>query len=124
MLTVDGQRASYLALHDLAHEVCEGRWLATGGGGYALVEVVPRAWTHLLSIVGGAPLDPATAVPEGWREDVLHRLRRQGPLRMTDGRSPVYRDWIQGYDPNSGLDRAVHATRSATFPLNGLDPQP
>ena len=55
MLTVDGQRASYLALHDLAHEVCEGRWVVTGGGGYALVEVVPRAWTHLLAIVSGRP---------------------------------------------------------------------
>src|SRR5436190_665615 len=53
MLTVDGQRASYLALHDLAHEVCGGRWVATGGGGYAVVEVVPRSWSHLLAIVGG-----------------------------------------------------------------------
>ena len=62
MLTVDGQRAAYLALHDLAHEVCGGRWVVTGGGGYALVEVVPRAWTHLLAIVGGRPLDPADRV--------------------------------------------------------------
>ena len=49
MLTVDGQRAAYLALHDLAHEVCGGRWVVTGGGGYAVVDVVPRAWTHLLA---------------------------------------------------------------------------
>ena len=31
--------------HELAHELCEGRWVATGGGGYAVREVVPRAWT-------------------------------------------------------------------------------
>jgi acetoin utilization protein AcuC len=31
--------------HELAHELCEGRWLALGGGGYAIREVVPRAWT-------------------------------------------------------------------------------
>jgi acetoin utilization deacetylase AcuC-like enzyme len=31
--------------HELAHELCEGRWLALGGGGYAVREVVPRAWT-------------------------------------------------------------------------------
>jgi len=31
--------------HALAHELCEGRWLALGGGGYAIREVVPRAWT-------------------------------------------------------------------------------
>jgi acetoin utilization protein AcuC len=124
MLTVDGQRASYEALHALAHEVCGGKWLATGGGGYAVVEVVPRSWTHLLAIVAGAPLEPGTLVPDGWREYVVQRLGRQAPMRMTDGRSPVYRDWSQGYDPNSWLDRAIHATRSAVFPSHGLDPMP
>lgn len=122
MLTVDGQRASYEALHALAHEVCDGRWVVTGGGGYAVVDVVPRAWTHLLAVVGGRPVGPEVMVPEGWREYVMMRWGRQAPFRMTDGRSPVFRDWSQGYDPNSWLDRAVQATRVATFPLNGLDP--
>lgn len=122
MLTVDGQRASYAALHDLAHEVAGGRWLATGGGGYAVVDVVPRSWTHLLALVGGVPLAPETEVPVGWREHVQHRLGRSGPLRMTDGRTPVFRDWEQGYDPESWLDRAVQATRTSVFPLHGLDP--
>jgi acetoin utilization protein AcuC len=124
MLTVDGQRAAYLALHDLAHEVCDGRWLVTGGGGYAVVDVVPRAWTHLLAIVGGAPLDPRTETPEGWRAHVQQLLGRTGPFRMTDGRSPAYRDWAEGYDPSVWLDRAINATREAVFPLNGLDPLP
>ena len=124
MLTVDGQRASYEALHDLAHEHAGGRWVATGGGGYAVVDVVPRSWTHLLAIVAGRPLSPGTEVPEAWREHVLHRLGRRGPLRMTDGRAPVYRDWSQGYDPATWLDRAVNETRTAVFPLHGLDPLP
>ncbi|HVH94530.1 MAG TPA: acetoin utilization protein AcuC [Nocardioidaceae bacterium] len=120
MLTVDGQRASYLALHDLAHEVCGGKWLATGGGGYAVVDVVPRSWTHLLAIVGGVPIDPRTPTPEGWRTHVQQLLGRNGPTRMTDGRTPVYRDWSQGYDPSVWLDRAINATREAAFPPNGL----
>jgi acetoin utilization protein AcuC len=123
-LTVDGQRAAYLALHDLAHEVCEGRWVATGGGGYALVEVVPRAWTHLLAIVGGSPLDPLTDTPDVWRDHVRTALGRVAPYRMTDGRTPAYRDWREGYDPEAWLDRAIHATRMAAFPLHGLDPLP
>ena len=122
MLTVDGQRASYEALHDLAHEVCDGKWLSTGGGGYAVVDVVPRAWTHLLAIVGGTPVAPETAIPGDWSEHIVRRLGRRGPMRMTDGRNPVYRDWSQGYDPDTWLDRAIMATRSAAFPLNGLDP--
>jgi len=35
--------------HELAHELCDGRWVALGGGGYAVREVVPRAWTLLFS---------------------------------------------------------------------------
>lgn len=124
MLTVDGQRAAYQALHDLAHEVAGGRWVATGGGGYALVEVVPRAWTHLLGIVGGRPVDPMTETPGGFREYVEERLGRTAPYRLTDGRNPAYRDWREGYDPDTWLDRAVHATRTEVFPLHGLDPLP
>jgi acetoin utilization protein AcuC len=124
MLTVDGHRASYLALHDLAHEVCDGRWIATGGGGYAVVDVVPRSWTHLLSVVGGAPIDPATETPSEWRGHVEETLGRSAPRRMTDGRDPAYRDWSEGYDPSTWLDRAVHETRLAVFPEHGLDPLP
>ncbi len=124
MMTVDGQRAAHLALHDLAHEVCDGRWVVTGGGGYAIVDVVPRSWAHLLAIVGGAPLDPQLHTSEDWRAHVRTLLGRTAPFRMTDGRTPAYRDWSQGYDPELWLDRAIHATRQAAFPLNGLDHLP
>ena len=124
-LTVDGQRASYLALRALADELCDGRWVATGGGGYALVEAVPRAWTHLLAIATGEPLDPATPTPPGWRAlaaapaDCPARAR-VAACRMTDGGEPTFTPW----QPASGdaVDRAILATRRAVFPLLGLDP--
>lgn len=122
MLSVDGQRASYLALHELAHEVCGGRWVATGGGGYEIVDVVPRSWSHLLAIVGGIPLDPGTETPDAWRLEVMERLHRGAPGRMGDGRDPVYRDFSDGVDPDSWLDRAITESRSAVFPEHGLDP--
>jgi acetoin utilization protein AcuC len=121
-LSVDGQRASYLALHDLAHETAGGCWVAFGGGGYAVVDVVPRAWTHLLAVLSGRPLDVALGTPEGWRADVASLLGVRAPSRMTDGRTPAYRDWSEGYDPDTWLDRAVQATRDAVFPWNGIDP--
>ncbi|MDP4161767.1 MAG: acetoin utilization protein AcuC [Bacillota bacterium] len=30
--------------HEVAHQYCEGRWIAVGGGGYDIWRVVPRAW--------------------------------------------------------------------------------
>ncbi len=122
MLSVDGQRASYLAVRDLADEVTGGKWIATGGGGYAVIDVVPRAWAHLLSIVSGRELDPQVATPEHWRAEV-ERLRGQpAPARMTDGRRAAFRPWEEGYDPASWLDRSINATRTEVFPLLGLDP--
>ncbi|HMG29706.1 MAG TPA: acetoin utilization protein AcuC [Jiangellaceae bacterium] len=121
-LTVDGQRASYAALHGLAHELCSGRWLATGGGGYALVDVVPRAWTHLLAEAAGAPIDPETEVPASWREHIAVAFGTRGPARMTDGNTADYDDWSSGYDPADWLDQAVVATRKAVFPWHGIDP--
>ena len=124
MLSVDGQRASYLAICDLADQVCGGRWVATGGGGYSVLDVVPRAWTHLLSIVAGRPLDPHTPTPEQWRARVQELRGRPAPLSMTDGRVTANKPWADGYDPASWLDRSILAARTAVFPLHGLDPMP
>ncbi|MFE5515602.1 acetoin utilization protein AcuC [Streptomyces sp. NPDC056529] len=120
-VSLDAQRAVQEACHELAHEHAGGKWLALGGGGYAVVDVVPRSWTHLVGIAAHAPVDPASAIPSSWRDEVYARTRQSAPARMTDGRWPVaFRDWSEGYDPADRLDQAVLATRRAAFPLRGL----
>ncbi|MBV2354953.1 acetoin utilization protein AcuC [Streptomyces sp. J2-1] len=122
-VSLDAQRAVQVACHELAHEHADGRWIALGGGGYAVVDVVPRSWTHLVGIAAGREIAPETVIPEGWRQEVYARTRRLGPQRMTDGRWPVsYASWESGYDPADRLDQAVLATRRAAFPLRGLLP--
>ncbi|MFC3382165.1 acetoin utilization protein AcuC [Couchioplanes azureus] len=121
-LSVDGQRAAYIALRALADEVTGGRWIATGGGGYALVEVVPRAWAHLLAVATGAPLDPGTATPPGWRKLAAERCPGGTvPATLTDGHPPPVERWEPG-TATDAVDKAIMATRSAVFPLHGLDP--
>ena len=51
--------------HELAHELCEGRWVALGGGGYAIREVVPRAWALLFSEMVEHPELAAACLDEG-----------------------------------------------------------
>lgn len=119
-LTVDAQRTSYALLHRLAHKHAHGKWLAFGGGGYELVEVVPRAWSHLIAEAAGAPIDPVTETPVVWREHVASRLGTVAPQRMTDGATPTWSPWSDGYDPADALDRAVLATQRAVFPAHGL----
>lgn len=117
-LSVDGQRASYLALADLADELCGGRWVSTGGGGYAVLDVVPRAWTHLLGIVSGQPVPPETETPPAWRAEMGDRA----PLTMSDGADVSFRSYLDGINPDSRIDQAIMATRQAVFPELGLDP--
>ncbi|HYN74735.1 MAG TPA: acetoin utilization protein AcuC [Candidatus Limnocylindria bacterium] len=121
-LTVDGQRASYARLHRLAHLHAGGRWVAVGGGGYAIVDVVPRAWAHLVGEIVGRPVVPTTLVPPVWVEHVTRLLGRRGMSTMSDGREPRPRPWADGWDVEDPVDRAVIATRAAVFPLHGLDP--
>jgi acetoin utilization protein AcuC len=124
-LSVDGQRAAHAAIHALAHESAGGRWLLTGGGGYELVQVVPRTWTHLLAEAAGGPLDPATATPVSWREQVTQRTGRAAPELMTElppGTEPAWAPFAAGHDPADPVDHAILATQAAVFPEHGLVP--
>jgi acetoin utilization protein AcuC len=119
-LTIDAQRAAHARLHQLAHDTAGGRWVLTGGGGYALVQVVPRTWTHLLAEASGRPLDPAASTPQSWREFARARTGARPPETMTDGAPASFTPLSSGYDPADAVDRAIMATRNAVFPLHGL----
>jgi acetoin utilization protein AcuC len=124
-LSVDAQRMAAESLHTLSHEVCDGRWVALGGGGYELVQVVPRTWTHLTAIAAHRPIPLTEPVPQDWLDHVRQAFGREGPRRMgdldpTDG--PIWHQpWDLGYNPHDEVDRAIMATREAVFALHGLD---
>jgi len=121
-LTIDAQRAAHAAIHALAHDLAGGRWLLTGGGGYELVQVVPRTWTHLIAEAAGQPIDPGTPTPVPWREYVARRTGLSAPEQMTDGALAKFVPFESGYDPADLADQAIMATRNAVFPLHGLMP--
>ena len=121
-LTIDGQRTAAAWLHALAHETAGGHWLATGGGGYDLVYVVPRTWTHLLAEAAEHPLDPATPTPAAWQDLARVRTGVIPPGTMTEGAPASFVPFSSGYDPADPVDRAIIATRNAVFPLHGLPP--
>ena len=120
LVSLDAQRAAHAMLHDLAHEVCQGRWLATGGGGYELVRVVPRSWTHLVAFAAGVPVEPDAATPGDWQEYVVRRTGGHGPTQMTDGRPATFTPYGAGGPAHDPVDQAITATRTAVFAFHGL----
>ena len=127
-VTLEAQREAMLLMRELADEVCDGRWLALGGGGYAVIDVVPRSWGHLLAIATGEAIDAAAPLPEGFvaaaeTARAEHGLSPEpGICTYGDGRPLAVRDWAGGYDPEDPLDRSVQAARRGIFPDWGLDP--
>ncbi|MEC2054761.1 acetoin utilization protein AcuC [Peribacillus psychrosaccharolyticus] len=58
--------------HKLAHQYCEGRWVAVGGGGYDIWRVVPRAWSMLWMEMSSNPTPTGPLSPEWldtWQPD-------------------------------------------------------
>jgi acetoin utilization protein AcuC len=63
-------------VHELAHRLAGGRWLATGGGGYDWARVVPRSWALIWSEMSGQMLP--SALPQAWLD------RWRGPAEQAD----------------------------------------
>ena len=115
-LTVDDMGAIYARLHRLAHEVCDGRWVATGGGGYRLVEVVPRVWTMAFAEMTGRTLPVET--PMGWQELVVARTGANPPRSFHEDPvtlSPAMREQAREVARSS-----VAAFRSLVLPHHGV----
>ncbi len=86
--------------------------------------MVPRIWTHVLAEAAHRPIPPDTEIPTAWRRHAAERTGRAAPATMTDGRNPVFRGWVNGYDPADRVDQAILAARREVFPHHGLDPMP
>lgn len=101
-LTMSGFAGLAERIHELVHEVCDGRWLATGGGGYQAYTAVPRAWTQLMGEMADAEL--AEELPDRWR-----RLCGE----YTDSEVPLYltRD---DYAPALDSETLEHARQAAS----------
>jgi acetoin utilization protein AcuC len=73
----------------IAHRYAGGRWLATGGGGYAIYRVVPRVWA--MTWLAGAHREVPGSLPPQWLEEWSGGapLREDGPIPDTfeDGAS-------------------------------------
>lgn len=87
-LTTNAYREAAAEMHRLAHDAANGRWVATGGGGYQWGRVVPRAWTIYFAEMAGAAGDVPDELPEAWIEEAEQRLRGPVPETLSEPRLP------------------------------------
>lgn len=97
-LTTAAFEHATVSLHHLAHQLCQGRWVAYGGGGYCPWHAVPRLWSLVWAVQTHRPIP--TRIPSEW----LERWQREAPEPL----SPRFLD-----DPEKvpRAPRAVEARR-------------
>ncbi|RYG74938.1 acetoin utilization protein AcuC [Lentibacillus lipolyticus] len=66
-----------LIAHELAHQYCNGRWIALGGGGYDMWRVVPRAWGQIWSVMKTGDIQKAS-LPDKW----LSKWQTESPVEL------------------------------------------
>lgn len=121
-LSIEAMTASYQSLREYAETFSQGRWIATGGGGYNPIDVVPRAWAQLIAVMSDQDLPAATPMPEGYVQLVRERLGCGVPPFLGDGVEFTRQDPQQGRDPGSDIDMAIRATEREVFPHLGILP--
>lgn len=90
--------AAARALRELAGEVCGGRWVALGGGGYSIWDAVPRTWAAVWAEISQQRL-PET-LPPSWRA----RWQPAAPVEL-----PVHwDDLVDEPPPKDGADGEDH----------------
>jgi acetoin utilization deacetylase AcuC-like enzyme len=69
-LSTRGYAAQTRLVHQLAHQVAGGRWVALGGGGYDWIRVVPRSWAIVWCEMSGRdlPEQVSSAWATRWHE--------------------------------------------------------
>ncbi len=84
--------------HELAHQYCNGRWIAVGGGGYDIWRVVPRAWAFIwLEMTGQQGI--RGPLPSTW----LEKWKTLSPV-------PLSTHWDDGDDLYEPIPRKAEIT--------------
>lgn len=114
---LDGVRT----MHSLAHEVCDGKYLLFGGGGYQM-GVVARAWTSMICEIMDIPIPEET--PETWREFYEKISREVGlnytaPIKMGDPEVKIEEKAKKRILED--VEQVVQEVKERVFPIHGLD---
>jgi acetoin utilization protein AcuC len=97
--------------HEMAHQYCEGRWIAVGGGGYDIWRVVPRAWA-LIWLEMTEQSNISGNIPQEW----IDKWQKHSPV-------PLPTEWDDPEDLYPPIPRKAEITeKNAQTVMKALYP--
>ncbi len=103
-----------LWLSDWVDRYAQGRWIATGGGGYQALRVVPRVWSILWRRMLGMRIPPTLLVPEAWLKTWQPQSGALLPQALFDN--------PEEFHPIKDRHRIHQANQDVLLKLNALFP--
>ena len=113
MLTSETYEAVARILDELSKEMCEGRWIATGGGGYD-VTAVPRMWALAFAQMAGVVVDDA--LPVAW---LMECNRVAGTVPSEKSLRDHHKEDEEAHVPRAAK-RTVEELRRTVFPIHAI----
>ncbi|APT92651.1 acetoin dehydrogenase [Corynebacterium phocae] len=114
-VSIDAMAVAYRSIGRWADKFAGGKWVALGGGGYAL-DSVARAWTQVLAAVAGVEIEPSATLPANWAQRT-----KADPSQLTMGDTGVD---LSEFNPDRVMAQqptpALIATSKTIFPYWGL----
>jgi acetoin utilization protein AcuC len=102
--------------HEIAHQYCDGRWIAVGGGGYDIWRVVPRAWSYIwLEMTKNNPT--FDQLPQAWVDKWQEQAPDKLPLLWQDEENiytPIPRKAEITEKNEQTLEKALYPIRKIT----------
>lgn len=96
-------------VHNLAHEICGGKWVGVGGGGYDPA-VVPRIWTVIFGKMAGIELPDE--LPRSWIS-LCKEITGEIPSRKLH-------DEMEETDVSKDVKLLIKDVKKIVFPYHGL----
>ncbi|MRX72729.1 acetoin utilization protein AcuC [Bacillus lacus] len=99
--------------HSIAHQYCDGRWIAVGGGGYDIWRVVPRAWSLIWLEMKNKEV--SGQLPAAWVEKWRDAAPLELPLLWEDDKciyQPIPRKLEIEEKNAQTVDKALYTIRS------------
>ncbi len=115
-LTTETYRELASRLHSIAHEVCDGKYVVLGGGGYK-PENVARAWAIVFSTINGTTL--SDKIPKKWIDLCREVIKRDPPTTFSDKYERTINN-VERETITRAIDQTIMQIKNNLFPIHGI----